>query len=111
MVIREINSRENYDEFLGMDKDALVVIKFGAAWCGPCRVLSGTLKSLDDNKINGALFGTVEIGEDDWSDGLASELGIRNIPVLIYYKNGVEIKRTVGLSTADAIYKAIEELS
>lgn len=50
--------------------------KFGASWCGPCKVLDRTLEQIS---------------------GIANSKGIRNVPVLIYYNDrDEEVKRTVG---------------
>ena len=61
--------------------------KFGASWCGPCKVLDRTLEQLTG----------IEIVKHDVDEELANARGIRNGPVLIYYnEQDEEVKRTVG---------------
>ena len=63
--------------------------KFGASWCGPCKVLDRTLEQLTGIEI---------VKHDvDEEEERANARGIRNVPVLIYYnEQDEEVKRTVG---------------
>lgn len=74
--------------------------KFGASWCGPCKVLDRTLEQLTGVEI---------IKHDvDEEEELANARGIRNVPVLIYYnEQDEEIKRTVGAVSLNAIMSII----
>ncbi len=63
--------------------------KYGADWCQPCHVLDKTLE-----QVSGVEIIKHNIDEEE---ELANSMGIRNIPVLIYYnENGEEVTRTVG---------------
>ena len=83
------------------------VIKIGAEWCGPCKVLSKTISNLNVEKVNGVLFGEVDI-EIEENDDIVSEYGIRNIPVVLFIKNSELLEKKVGSMTADELYKHIE---
>lgn len=70
--------------------------KFGASWCGPCKVLDRTLE-----QISG-----IEIVKHD--EELANSKGIRNVPVLIYYNDrDEEVKRTVGAISLGTIMQIV----
>lgn len=71
--------------------------KFGATWCGPCRVLDKTLEEVKGVEI-------VKYDVDEHEDLTASK-GIRSIPVLIFYNEvGEEVHRTIGsITLADII--------
>lgn len=72
--------------------------KFGASWCGPCKVLDRTLE-----QISG-----IEIVKHDVDEELANSKGIRNVPVLIYYNDrDEEVKRTVGAISLGTIISII----
>lgn len=73
--------------------------KFGATWCGPCRVLDKTLEEVKGVEI-------VKYDVDEYEDLTVSK-GIRSIPVLIFYNEaGEEVHRTVGsITLADIIAK------
>lgn len=74
--------------------------KFGASWCGPCKVLDRTLEQLTGVEI---------IKHDvDEEEELVNVRGIRNVPVLIYYnEQDEEIKRTVGAVSLNTIMSII----
>lgn len=74
--------------------------KFGASWCGPCRVLDKTLEQIKDIEI---------IKHDvDEEEELADKMGIVNVPVLIFYDNDKEIKRTIGALPLEKILKILD---
>ena len=66
------------------------VLKFSAAWCGPCQALSMTIKGLEDN--------TVKITEVDIDDNLdmAAQYNVRSVPTLVMLEDGAEVKRATG---------------
>lgn len=102
--LRNITSKEQYDEFIKNN----VIVKFSADWCSPCRLLGKNIISLDETKINNVLFGEVNV-DDEFADEITSSLGIRNIPVTIFFKDGKEIKRLVGLKTTQDLYNEIND--
>ena len=108
ITVREINTDDDFNEFKDYEKETLHILKVGASWCQPCKMLTSTSKGLDSEKTLHSLFAEVDVDE---VEEIADILNIRNVPVLVYYKNGEEVKRTVGLVMADEIYKTIEELS
>lgn len=101
--LRNITSKEQYDEFIKNN----VIVKFGADWCGPCRLLEKNIVNLDETKFD-VSFGEVNV-DDDFADEITSSLGIRNIPVTIFFKDGKEIKRLVGLKTVQDLYNEIND--
>ena len=92
-TIRNITKAEDYRSFI--ENNEVAIVKFGAQWCGPCRVLETTLANLDVTKLKGAALAEVNVDEEEMDD-ITAELNIRGIPVLIYYKNGTEYARSVG---------------
>ena len=97
MTIIEINKEKFENEVLKSDKTVLA--DFNANWCGPCRMLRPTLEALakehDDFKI-------VSINIDD-EEELAENYNISSIPCLIVFKDGTEIKRSIGLKNKEEI--------
>ena len=75
--------------------------KYGASWCGPCRVLDKTLEQIASDVVEIVKY---DVDEDEER---AAEKGIRNIPVLIFYAGDKEIKRITGAVPLGEILKVI----
>ena len=108
--IQILNNVEEFHDYRDNGGEELRIVKLSAPWCAPCRALNETIKNLDPEKINGAVFAEVDIDTDD-TEAIGVECGVRGVPVLLFYKGGEEKKRTVGIQTADTIYKIISELA
>lgn len=101
MVI-DVND-ENIKEILDSE---LSVLQFSADWCGPCRMLTPRVVEISD------LNSEVSIGKVnvDNAKDIALDFKIRNIPVMIYFKDGVEVNRVVGVASVADIQSKIDEL-
>lgn len=75
--------------------------KYSAAWCGPCKMLDRTLEQVKDVEI-------VKYDVDEYED-LATEKGIRNIPVLIFYDGDKEVDRLIGAVSLNKINEIIDK--
>lgn len=76
--------------------------KFGAAWCGPCKVLDKTLE-----KVTGVTINKYDV---DQFEDLAAERGVRNIPVMIFRdENDQEVERIIGAVSLDKINEVLEK--
>lgn len=106
-TIREINSIEEHNRF--KEIKGIKILKFSALWCGPCRVLTDTIKNIDTEKVNDVIFAEINIENEEF-DNICAELSIRGIPVLAYYKDGELKDKTTGLQSEDAIISKIETL-
>lgn len=95
----EINKEEFNETIKGE-----VLVDFSATWCGPCQMLKPVLEEISNERE----FKIVSIDVDDNME-LAREYGIMTIPCLILFKDGKEIKRSVGLKTKDDIISMMEE--
>jgi thioredoxin 1 len=107
ITVREIKNYDDFTSFTDMDSDKLHVVKLGAEWCGPCRVLSSTISNLDNTRVENVLFGEVDI-DNDGTEKLVEDFKVRSIPVTLFIKNGEVIDKRVGGINADEIYKTIE---
>ena len=90
-----------------INSNDVVVCKWGARWCSPCRVVEGNINEIE--KSNADLAEFVEVDVDEVDEEFAEKNKIMNIPVLQFYKSGNLIDRTVGLITeSDLLSKIIE---
>lgn len=78
--------------------------KYGASWCGPCKMLDRTLEQLP-KEIEIVKF------DADEDEELFVEKNIKSVPVLIFYNDkNEEIKRTVGSLSIDKLKEIIENI-
>jgi len=70
-----------------------LVVDFWATWCGPCRMVAPILSELAE-KYDGRI--TVAKCDVEENDDLAAEFGIRNIPTILFFKNGEIVDKIVG---------------
>ena len=76
-----------------------VVIDFWAEWCGPCIKLGGAIEQLAEKYADKVMVGKINIDEND---EISSENRVRNIPTVLFFKDGQMKERSVGLvSLAD----------
>lgn len=87
----EVN-KSNYEEIINSGKP--VVLDFWATTCGPCRVIAPYIDEMATEYEGKAIVGKVNL--DDDNDELALKYGIRNIPTVLYIKNGQVVDKQVG---------------
>ncbi len=102
----EIIKTNVFDEkVLGADKP--VVVDFYADWCGPCKMLSPVVESLATEFAGRAYVYKMNTDVDG---ALAAGLGIMSIPTLIFFKNGEEVDRIVGVVPAATLREKLEAI-
>ena len=86
-----------------------LVIDFLADWCGPCKMISPIVDELAEKYDGKVAIGKVNI-EDEECQGMIAEFGIRNIPTLLFFKNGVLVDKSVGAVTKGVLDEKIGSL-
>ena len=88
----EINiTEENFDEVLKIN--AVVMVDFGATWCGPCKALAPTVEEIA-NDYDGRV--AVCKGDVEECSTIAARFRIRNVPTVLFFKNGELKDKSVG---------------
>jgi thioredoxin 2 len=93
------------DEFSESIKQGNWVIDFWAPWCGPCKLMAPHIADAA-SKTDKAKFGKIDVQK---YSALGPKFEIRSIPCLIYFQDGKEVHRTVGLIKADQILDNVKE--
>ncbi len=84
----------NFDEVV-LNSDKPVVVDFWAEWCGPCRMVSPVLAELSEDYKDKVTI--VKVDVDD-NPTVSHKFGIRNIPTILFFKNGEVADKQVGFA-------------
>ncbi|MDY6249600.1 MAG: thioredoxin [Bacteroidaceae bacterium] len=98
-------TNQNYNELVNSGQP--VVIDFWATWCGPCRKVSPVIDELADEYDGRVIIGGCNVDEND---ELTAKFGIRNIPTIIFIKNGEIVDKVVGAAPKSTFQEKIEGL-
>lgn len=102
-MIKELNEAEFKSKVLEAKK--LVLLDFNADWCGPCQMLKPVLETVANEKTD-VDFYSVNV---DQNAELSRQFNVSSIPCLVVFKNGKEIKRSIGMMSKRNILELIEE--
>lgn len=87
--------------------EKLVVVDFWATWCGPCRMISPIMDEMAEKFADKADIYKCNV--DDCTD-FPANYGVRNIPTILFFKEGKVIDRHVGPITKSALEAKIASL-
>jgi thioredoxin 1 len=85
----------NFEELV-KNSGKVALVDFWAAWCGPCRMVGPVVEEIATEMGETAVIGKVDV---DAEGDLAMEFGIRNIPTLLFFKDGQVVDKHVGVAT------------
>ena len=84
-----------------------LVVDFWATWCGPCRILTPIVSEMAEQYEGKVVIGKCDVEE---CEDLAAEFGIRNIPTLLFFKNGEVVDKLIGAQPKPKIEEKIKAL-
>jgi thioredoxin 1 len=82
----------NFDEIV-IKSDKPVIVDFWAEWCGPCRMVAPIMEEISHEYEGKAVVAKCDV---DSSPAVAAKYSIRNIPTILFFKNGKIADKQVG---------------
>ena len=101
-----LNSKEEFENDI-LKSNLPCMVDFFATWCGPCKMLSPVI-----DEVSSELEGKAVVAKID-SDNLGElcvEYGIRLLPTLVFFKDGKEVDRIVGMAEKEYIIAKLNSL-
>ena len=101
----QIINSNNFEELANSGKP--LVLDFWATWCGPCKRLAPVIEALAEEYQGQAIIRKCDVEEDE---ELGMRLGVRNIPTVLFIKDGEVKDKSVGLTSKHALEEKLKAL-
>jgi thioredoxin 1 len=96
----------NFEEIV-LKSDKPVIIDLWAEWCGPCRMVGPIIEEMAIEFEGKAVIGKLDV---DSNPETTSRYGIRNIPTILFIKNGEIVDKQVGAVPKNVLIQKLEAL-
>jgi len=96
----------NFEEKV-LKAELLVLVDLWAEWCGPCRMVKPVVEQLSEEYEGKIIVGEVDV---DANPNVTVDYGVRNIPTLLFFKNGELVDKQVGAVPKAVLAEKIDSL-
>lgn len=95
-------TNENFENEV-LNSDQTTIVDFYADWCGPCKMMSPIIDKIAEENSN------IKVGKlnVDNAQDIAVKYNVMSIPTIIVFKNGIEYKRFIGVTSKSDILNAL----
>ncbi len=87
----EVNDN-NFEEVV-LKSEVPVMVDLWAEWCGPCRMIHPIIEKMSKDYDGKAVMAKLDV---DSNPGISTKYGVRNIPTVLFFKNGEMVDKQVG---------------
>ena len=84
-----------------------VAVDFWAEWCGPCKMIGPIISQLAEEYDGKLVVGKCNVEE---CEEIAAEFGIRNIPTILFFKNGEMVDKLIGAQPKAKLEEKFKQL-
>ena len=99
-------TESNFEEVV-LKSEKPVIVDFWAEWCGPCRLIGPIIEEIGEELKDKVVAAKLDV---DGNPSIPSKYGIRNIPTVLYFKNGEVVDKQVGAVPKSVLMKKLENL-
>lgn len=103
LILNEDNFEQEVEK-----SSRLVVVDFWADWCGPCKMLGPIIDEIADENQEDAVIAKLNVDEER---NLARKFRVMSIPSILFFKDGKEVDRMVGVQSKEDLLSKIDSLS
>ena len=82
---------ENFESY--KNGELPFVVDLWATWCGPCKMIGPIISELAEEYDGRIVVGKCDVEEND---DITFEYGVRNIPTVLFFKDGKLVDKMVG---------------
>jgi thioredoxin 1 len=95
-----------FDEVV-LQSNKPVVVDFWAEWCGPCRMVGPIVKEIGNDYDGRVVVTKLDV---DSNPEVSGKFGIRNIPTILFFKDGKIVDKQVGAVPKNVLVSKLEAL-
>lgn len=100
-------TQENFDQHVLVNNGQPIIVDFWAEWCGPCRMIAPILDELAKEYEGKAVITKVSV---DDNPELTMKYVIKNIPTMLFIKNGEVVDKIIGAANRTSIIQKLDAL-